>query len=168
MTMAGAGARRSTPRLDPAPHLMLVEARYYERIADEMMRGALRAIEEAGATHERFVVPGAFEIPAAVYLGMRSGQGETARRAFDGFVALGCVIRGETTHYDYVCGESARGLQELAMRHGLAIGYGILTVENEAQAWARAALDRLDKGGEATRACIEMIALRRRLGLAAP
>lgn len=147
---------------------MLVEARYYERIADEALRGALRVLEEAGATHERFTVPGAFEIPAAVFMGMSAAREASSRRAFDGFVALGCVIRGETSHYDYVCGESARGLQELAIRHGLAIGFGILTVENEEQAWERAALDRLDKGGEAARACIEMIALRRRLGLATP
>lgn len=166
--MAGAGSRQAVPKLDPAPHVMIVEARYYERIADEVGRGALRVIAEAGATYERFTVPGAFEIPAAVYLGMQSGRNGAARRAFDGFVALGCVIRGATTHYDYVCGESARGLQDLAIRHGLAIGYGILTVDTEEQAWERAALDRLDKGGDAARACIEMIALRRRLGVAVP
>jgi 6,7-dimethyl-8-ribityllumazine synthase len=147
---------------------MIVEARFYERIADEMARGALRVIEEAGASYERFGVPGAFEIPAAVYLGMQAGRRDAARRAFDGFIALGCVIRGATTHYDYVCGESARGLQDLAITHGLAIGYGILTVDTEAQAWERAALDRLDKGGDAARASIEMIALRRRLGAPAP
>jgi 6,7-dimethyl-8-ribityllumazine synthase len=87
------------------------------------------------------------------------------RERFDGFVALGCVIRGETTHYDYVCGESARGLQCLALEHNLAIGFGILTVENEAQALARARIDRKNKGGEAANACLAMIELKRHLGV---
>jgi len=82
---------------------------------------------------------------------------------FDGYLALGCVIRGETTHYDYVCGESARALQDLAVRHGLALGYGILTVENDDQAWARARVDRKNKGGDAAAACLAMIDLRRRI-----
>jgi 6,7-dimethyl-8-ribityllumazine synthase len=82
---------------------------------------------------------------------------------FDGFVALGCVIRGETTHYDHICAESARGLQDLAVRDGLAIGYGILTVENEAQALARASAELRDKGGEAVRACLALVDLKRRV-----
>ena len=141
-------------------HILIVEARYYEAIADEMVRGALAALESAGASFERITVPGAFEIPAAVQMAVQTG-------AFDGYVALGCVIRGETTHYDYVCGESARGLQDLAVRHAIAIGYGIITVENEAQAWDRARVDRQDKGGGAARACLDMLALRRRFNLAA-
>jgi 6,7-dimethyl-8-ribityllumazine synthase len=87
------------------------------------------------------------------------------RRRYDGYVALGCVIRGETTHYDYVCQESARGLMDLATRYALAMGYGILTCENDAQAWARAALDQGDKGGVAVGACLHMIGLKNRLGL---
>ena len=102
----------------------------------------------AGATHERIEVPGSFEIPAAIGLAARAGD------RFDGYVALGCVIRGETTHYDHICAESARGLQELAVRDGLAIGYGILTCENEAQALARAAPEGRDQGGAAVRACL--------------
>jgi len=140
-------------------HILIVEARYYEAIADEMVRGALAALESAGASFERITVPGAFEIPAAVQMAVQTG-------AFDGYVALGCVIRGETTHYDYVCGESARGLQDLAIRHAIAIGYGIITVENEAQAWDRARIDRQDKGGGAARACLDMLALRRRFKIA--
>jgi len=147
-----------------AAHVMIVEARYYAHIADELMKGAVAALEDAGASFERVTVPGAFEIPGAIRFAALAGERGTARRC-DGYVALGCVIRGETTHYDYVCGESARGLQDLALTHELAIGFGILTVENEAQALARAAVDRRNKGGEAARACLAMIALKRALGL---
>src|SRR6266849_9273695 len=107
------------------PHIMIVEAPYYAHIAEELMRGAIHALDAAGASYERFTVPGAFEIPAAIRIAI-DAQADGAREArFDGYVALGCVIRGETTHYDYVCGESARGLQELALKHSLAIGFGI-------------------------------------------
>ncbi|MGE0095864.1 MAG: 6,7-dimethyl-8-ribityllumazine synthase [Alphaproteobacteria bacterium] len=140
------------------PRILIVEARYYEAIADEMARGAIAALESAGAAFERITVPGAFEIPAAVQMAVQTGS-------YNGYVALGCVIRGETTHYDYVCGESARGLQDLAIRHAIAVGYGIITVENEAQAWDRARVDRQDKGGGAARACLDMLALRRRFNL---
>lgn len=139
-------------------HVMIVEARFYEPLADELVRGAVAALEKAGATYERFAVPGAFEIPAAVSFAIASGR-------YDGYVALGCVIRGETSHYDYVCGESARGLQDLALRHNAAIGYGILTVEDEEQAWVRARVNDGNKGGDTVRACLAMIDLKRRLGL---
>lgn len=148
-----------------APHIMIVEARFYEDIADELVKGAVRALELAGATYDRYEVPGAFEIPAAIKFGFRAGQLDADRRPYDGYVALGCVIRGETTHYDYVCEESARGLQDLALRHDLAIGYGILTVEDDEQAWARAAVDELDKGGVAARACLAMVDLKRHFRL---
>ena len=152
-------AERTIPRFSTAPRVMIVEARFYPDIADELLRGAERFLVEAGATFERFTVPGAFEIPAAIGFAMRAGA-SGRRPALDGFVALGCVIRGETSHYDYVCGESARGLQDLAVQHGLAIGYGILTVENIDQAWERARVGRQDKGGGAAEACLSMIALR--------
>jgi 6,7-dimethyl-8-ribityllumazine synthase len=139
------------------PHILLVEAPYYAHIAAELRSGAERALTAAGASHERISVPGAFEIPAAIGAAARSA------RDFDGFVALGCVIRGETSHYDHICAESARGLQDLAVREGLAIGYGILTVENEAQALVRASPGGRDKGGEAVRACLAIIELKRRL-----
>ena len=107
-------------------------------------------------------VPGAFELPAAIALAYEGGHRPAGVR-YDGFVALGCVIRGETTHYDYVCSESARGLMDLSVNKGLPIGYGVLTVEDEAQAWARARVSEGDKGGFAARACLDMIGLRRRL-----
>ena len=139
------------------PHILLVEAPYYTHIATELRRGAERALTAAGATYELASVSGAFEIPAAISIAAKASQ------RFDGFVALGCVIRGETTHYDHICAESARGLQDLAVRDGLAIGYGILTVENEAQALARASPNGRDKGGEAVRACLAIVDLKRRL-----
>ncbi|MBZ0324845.1 MAG: 6,7-dimethyl-8-ribityllumazine synthase, partial [Alphaproteobacteria bacterium] len=109
--------------------------------------------------------PGAFEIPAAIRYAIRSRDFFAARRRFDGYIALGCVIRGETSHYDYVCGESARGLQDLILQFTLAVGYGILTVENADQAWARAARDKGDKGGKAARACLDMIDVKRQFNL---
>jgi 6,7-dimethyl-8-ribityllumazine synthase len=148
-----------------SPHIMIVEARFYADISDELAAGAIEALDAAGASYERFEVPGAFEIPAAVRMALDAQTRDPKRRRFDGYVALGCVIRGETTHYDYVCEESARGLQDLAIGNTLAIGYGILTVENDEQAWARARRDRKNKGGDVARACLAMIELKRRFGL---
>ena len=142
-----------------ATHLLVVEARYYAHINDELLKGAFAALKEAGATHEHIIVPGAFEIPAAI----RYAVAASAR--YDGYIALGCVIRGETTHYDYVCEQCSRGLQDLALTHSLAIGFGVLTVDNEAQALARARVEKKNKGGEAARACLAMVALRRKFGL---
>ena len=147
------------------PHIMIVEARFYDDIADELVKSAIHELEAAGASYERFQVTGAFEIPAVIQYAIRSLDFYSARRRFDGYVALGCVIRGETTHYDYVCQESARALQDLAVRYTLALGYGILTVENRAQAMARARRDEKDRGGHAARACLGMIEHKRHFGL---
>lgn len=135
-------------------HVLIVEARFYDDIADELLAGATAAIERAGATFERVTVPGALEIPAAVAMGL------TSQKRFDGYVALGCVIRGETTHYDTVANESARALMDLAVTHRLAVGNGILTVENEEQARARARVGEMNKGGAAAEAALTMIALK--------
>ena len=153
------------------PHILIVEARFYEDIADELVRGAIIELDKAGATYDRIAVPGAFEIPAAINFAITAAEGggaandESAAPRYDGYVALGCVIRGETTHYDYVCIESARGLQDLALRHNAAIGYGILTVENDDQAWARAKVDQKNKGGAVASACLDMVRLKRHFGL---
>jgi 6,7-dimethyl-8-ribityllumazine synthase len=136
-------------------HLLIAEARYHPAILDALAAGAIHAIEAAGASYERVAVPGALELPAAIKFAEKSGR-------FDGYVALGCVIRGETTHYETVCQESARKLMDLSTDEGLPIGNGILTVENEAQAWARARPEEQDKGGDAARACLGLIVLRRR------
>ena len=135
-------------------HVLIVTARFYPDIAEELVRGAMLALEAAGASYEEVDVPGAFEIPAAIAFAQ-------ANEKYDGFVALGCVIRGETSHYEYVCMESARGLMNIALQHEAAIGYGILTVENETQARERADVREGNKGGVAAEACLRMIALKR-------
>jgi 6,7-dimethyl-8-ribityllumazine synthase len=139
-------------------HFLIVEARFYADIADAQAEGAIHALEAAGCSYERVSVPGALEIPAAIAFA------HTGERHFDGYVALGCVIRGETSHYDTVCNESARGLMDLALAETIAIGNGILTVENEEQAWARADRTRKDKGGDAARAALAMANLKSELG----
>jgi 6,7-dimethyl-8-ribityllumazine synthase len=133
-------------------HILIVEARFYTAIADAALEGAIAALTAAGATHEVLTVPGALEIPAAIAFADASGS-------YDGYVALGCVIRGETYHFEVVAGESARAIMALTL-DGLAIGNGILTVENEAQAWARARKSEKDKGGEAAKAALAMIAVK--------
>ncbi len=136
--------------------ILIVEARFYEHLNDLLLNGARAAIEAAGHAHETITVPGALEVPGAVALASESGR-------YDAYVALGVVIRGETWHFEIVAGESARGLMALTM-DGLAIGNGILTVENEAQALTRARPDEKDKGGEAAKAALAMLALRERFG----
>ncbi len=136
--------------------VLIIEARFYEGIADALVEGAVAALEAAGVSYERVAVPGAFEIPVVI------AMAEASDSPFEGYIALGCVIRGETTHYDYVCGESARKLMDLAAERGLPLGYGILTVENEAQAWARAKVSEKNKGGDAAKACLRMMELQDR------
>lgn len=140
-------------------HVLILEARFYEDIADQLVGGAVAALDEAGVGHDRVEVPGAFELPAALAMAIDSGR-------YNGFVALGCVIRGETSHYEHVCGECARGLAMLAERHRIALGFGLVTAENRTQAWARAATDRKNKGADAARACLAMMAIRASLGAA--
>jgi len=132
--------------------VLIVEARFYPEISDALLEGAVSALGTEVVT-DRVTVPGALEIPAAIRL---------AAGRYDGFVALGCVIRGETHHFEIVANESARGLMDLMVRDGLCIGNGILTVEDEAQALHRARAGELDKGGDAARACLALIALKRR------
>lgn len=138
-------------------HFLLVEGRFYDHLNDLLLAGARAAIEGGGHTHETVTVPGALEIPGAMALAAESGR-------YDGFVALGVVIRGETYHFEVVANESARGLMALTME-GLAIGNGILTVETEAQALARARPEEGDKGGGAARAALAMLELRERFGV---
>ena len=133
--------------------LLILEARFYAGLCDELVKGAVAAVERAGATWDRAAVPGALELPGAIALA-------EASKRYDGYVALGCVLRGETTHYEIVSNESARGLMDLTLR-GVCIGNGILTCENEAQAWARAKTTEGDKGGGAAEAALAMIRLKR-------
>src|SRR5271154_7385713 len=117
------------------PSILIVEARFYSHISDALLDGASAALEKAGAKFDRIAVPGALEIPPAILFAAKAGEG--AGKSYDGYVALGCVIRGETYHFEIVAGESARGIMDLAIGRRLAIGNGILTVETEAQALAR-------------------------------
>lgn len=144
--------------IDP-PQILIVVGRFYTEIADMLVAGAKRALEAAGGSCDVVEVPGAFEIPAAI---LYAAEGSAWAKSYDGYVALGCVIRGETTHYDYVCSESARGLMDLAVGRKLAIGYGILTTETWDQAVVRADPQQKDKGGDAMNACLSMVALKQR------
>ncbi|QND50136.1 6,7-dimethyl-8-ribityllumazine synthase [Rhizobium lusitanum] len=143
-------------------HILIVEARFYDDMADALLDGAKAALEEAGATYDIVTVPGALEIPAAIAMALDGG--DSGGTQYDGYVALGMVIRGETYHFDIVANESSRALMDLAVSESLAIGNGILTVENDDQAWARARRSDKDKGGFAARAALTMIALKQKLG----
>jgi 6,7-dimethyl-8-ribityllumazine synthase len=140
-----------------AVRLLIAEARFYDGILDALKDGAIAAAQEAGCSWELVTVPGALELPGVIALAARSGR-------FDAFAALGCVLRGETSHYDTVCNESARGLMQLTIDPGLAIGNGILTCETERQAWVRARRNQGDKGGGAVRAALALLDARRRFG----
>ncbi|HHC29348.1 MAG TPA: 6,7-dimethyl-8-ribityllumazine synthase [Rhodobacterales bacterium] len=156
--MAGSEQHYILPRpaMDKPTKLLIVVAPYYKDIADDLIAGAKAEIEAAGASWDIIEVPGALEVPPAISIADRQSN-------FDGFVALGCVIRGETTHYETVCNDSSRGLMLLGLQ-GLAIGNGILTVENRAQAEVRADPKDQNKGGGAAAAALHLIALRRKWG----
>lgn len=140
-----------------ANKVLIVEARFYNDLADALLKSAQNALKAANTPFDVITVPGALELPGAVAIANGSGQ-------YAGYVTLGCVIRGETSHYDVVCNESARGLQYLAAEKKLPIGFGVITAENEDQAWARAKEDEHNYGGRAAAACLQMMALRRRFG----
>lgn len=139
-----------------APRILIVTSRYYEDVTLELEQGVIETLDGASAVHQMIEVPGAFEIPGAIAMAADTMM-------YDGYIALGCVIRGETSHYDYVCGESARGLMNLSVERRLAIGYGILTVENHDQAMVRARRDQKNKGRDAAEACLAMVNHKRKL-----
>ncbi|MGB7287642.1 MAG: 6,7-dimethyl-8-ribityllumazine synthase [Salaquimonas sp.] len=140
------------------PHLLIVEARFYDDLSDALLEGAKGALDGAGATYDVVTVMGALEIPAAIAFAV---DGKTQ---YDGYVALGVVVRGETYHFDIVANESARALMDLSVNKKLALGNGIMTTENGEQAWARCDPKRMDKGGFAARAALAMIDLREKMG----
>lgn len=148
---------------DKAPHLLIVEARFYEEIADSLQEGAILAIKDDGASYDIVSVPGVLEVPTAVAIAIDAM--EDGGTVYDGFVVLGCVIRGETTHYEIVANESARALMDLSVSSSIPIGNAILTVENEAQAWARAKKSEKNKGAEAANAALSLIALSEQLSV---
>lgn len=143
-------------------HILVAESNFYPEISDQLIAGAELTLREQGATWETLRVPGALEIPQALAIAIEAGMfSETAPAPFHGFVALGCVIRGETSHYDIVAGESARELMTLAAAHCIPMGNGILTVENKEQAVARASVSGRNKGGAAVEACLEVLRIKR-------
>lgn len=144
------------------PTVLIVEARFYPEIADQMATGAIAVLDAAGVKWVREAVPGCFELPAAIKLAVEGGSRTQADR-FDGFIALGCVIQGETDHYEHICREACRGLMDLSVQHGIALGFGVLTCHTYEQAWVRAAVEQKNKGADAATACVRMMALQRQL-----
>ena len=154
--------RSAKPQDDLAGvRILIVEARFYDDIADALLAGATRALDAAGAIYDRVTVPGSLEIPAAIAMAVEAAA--RRRKPYDGVVALGCVIRGDTIHFEIVSTQSARALMDIAVEKRLPLGNGILTVDTDAQAWARARLDEADKGGDAARAALAMVRLKRGL-----
>jgi 6,7-dimethyl-8-ribityllumazine synthase len=143
--------------------ILIVEARFYEDIADALLAGATRALQKAGAVFDRVSVPGSLEVAPAIVIA--ADAADRSGRPYDGAVALGCVIRGETLHFEIVSQESARALLELSVARRLPIGNGILTVDTNAQAWTRARPEEADKGGDAARAALSLVRLKRRLAM---
>jgi 6,7-dimethyl-8-ribityllumazine synthase len=159
-----AGARRAASKDEGAlvrARILVVEGRYYEEIADELLAGAKRALDAAQAGYDVVTVPGALEVPQAIALALDAAAKRKA--PYDGAVALGCVIRGETSHYDIVAGESARALMDVGIARGVPVGNGILTVDRERQARVRASRDGQDKGGSAANAALALVRLKHAL-----
>ncbi|WP_417829937.1 6,7-dimethyl-8-ribityllumazine synthase [Thalassospira sp.] len=148
-----------------APHILIVDAPYYTHIVEDLVKGAAATLEAGGATWDRISVAGAFEVPISIRYAVQSMDELATGPRYDGYLALGCVIRGETTHYDHICEEANRALMQLCLDYNLAIGNGILTVENEAQALARAKADEKNKGGEAARAVLRQIEVQKHFGI---
>ncbi len=153
--------RAHAPAIEgPAPHLLLVRAPYYADVVEGMTKGAREILRESGATFDTIDVAGAFELPQAIRIALRGAT------KFDGFVALGCVVKGETDHYEFICAATMQGLMDVALQYGIALGSGLLTVDDIGQAEARSAPDRHNKGAEAAVAALKQIIAARRLGAA--
>ncbi|WP_336279196.1 6,7-dimethyl-8-ribityllumazine synthase [Bartonella sp. CB175] len=141
------------------PHVLIVEARFYNEISDALLEGAVSALQKSGSSYDIVTVPGALEIPGTIALAENN-----SKASYDGYIALGCIIRGETYHFEIVANNSCRALMDLTVYKHLAIGNGILTVEDESQAWVRAKKDEKNKGGFAAEAALCMISLKKRFG----
>lgn len=159
--MAGPRRGRRDEGGGKGARVLIVEARFYDDIADALLAGATTALNKAGAQYDVVSVPGSLEIPTAIAIALDAAP---RRRGYDGAVGLGCVIRGDTIHFEIVSHQSARGLMELSVVRKIPIGNGIITVDTEAQAWARARAEEQDKGGDAARAALALIGIKRRLG----
>jgi 6,7-dimethyl-8-ribityllumazine synthase len=154
-----------TYQFETKPHVCLIEARFYVDVADMLLKGAVAELDRVGATHEVLTVPGALEIPAAIVYAIKALDFDAGRRRFDGYIALGCVIEGGTTHDKIVGFESARGLQDVILRYTLAASNGILTCDTREQAVERADPARMNRGGAAAEACLKMIEIKQRYRL---
>ena len=146
-------------------HVLIVEGRFYSDIADELAKGATAVLDQEGVSYERLSVPGAFEVPAGVRFALRSMELGSGSVRYAGFIALGCVIRGETDHYEHICREASRALMDLSVTYTVALGFGILTCDTHEQARARAAVDQANKGATAARTCLRMMDLKKTLRL---
>jgi len=159
--MAGPRRGKRETSVSKGARILVVEARYYDDIADALLAGATKALKNAQADFDRIAVPGALEIPTAIAIALDAAA--RRRKPYDGVVALGCVIRGDTIHFEIVSQLSARGLMDLSVARKIPIGNGIITVDNEAQAWARASVEHQDKGGDAARAALALAGLQQKL-----
>jgi 6,7-dimethyl-8-ribityllumazine synthase len=145
--------------------ILIAEARFYDEIADALGTGASQVLDQAGVAYTRIAVPGVFEVPALIRFAIRSMEVGAAVQRFSGFVALGCVIRGETDHYEHICREATRALMEMSTTYSIALGFGILTCDTYEQAWERADVEQKNKGADAARACLTMMDHKRNLRL---
>ncbi len=159
--MAGARRSKRVRNSGKGARILIVEARFYDDIADALLAGASKVLKEADAEFDCVTVPGSLEIPTAIAIAIDAAK--RRRRPYDGVVALGCVIRGDTIHFEIVSHQSARGLMDLSRARQLPIGNGIISVDNEKQAWLRARPEEQDKGGDAARAALAMVGLKRQL-----
>jgi 6,7-dimethyl-8-ribityllumazine synthase len=159
--MAGPRRGKRDESVGKGARILVVEARFYDAIADALLAGAMTALKEAQAEVDCISVPGSLEIPTAIAIALDAAQ--RRRRPYDGAVALGCVIRGDTIHFEIVSQQSARGLLDLSVARKVPIGNGIITVDTEAQAWVRARMEDQDKGGDAVRAALALVGLKQRL-----
>lgn len=147
------------------PRILIVEARFYEDIADHLVKGAVQELTAQGAGYKRVIVPGVLELPAVVRFAIRAMELRATDTRFAGYVVLGCAIKGETDHYEHVCQQAMGGIQQLALEYSLAVGNGILTCQTRQQALDRARVDGKNLGGKAAKACLRMINIKRELGL---
>lgn len=148
-----------------APRVLIVEARFYPEFADELARGATAVLDASGIAYDRMEVPGVFEIPAAIRFALKAMEVHSATYNYAGFLALGCVIRGETDHYDHICREASRALMDIAVEYSVALGFGVLTCEDEEQTRARASVEEKNKGADAANACLRMMEIKKSLRL---
>ncbi len=146
--------------------VLIVESRFYPDFADELLKGAVAVLDEAGVSYDTLAVPGVFEVPAAIRFAIRAMEVHSATTDYVGFVALGTVIRGETDHYEHIAREAARALMDITVQHSMALGFGVLTCDTAEQARERAATDQGNKGADAARACLRMMELKKELRLA--